>query len=59
MLSTSAESTHLIRLSLADQEAFCRLQEELEQLKAKHTAIREANAALIPATLERLFAEHG
>ncbi len=42
---------------LADQKAFCRLQEELEQLRAKHTAIREANAALIPATLERLFAE--
>jgi len=24
-------------------------------LKARHAAIREANAALIPATLERLF----
>lgn len=24
-------------------------------LKAKHTAIREANAALLPATLERVF----
>lgn len=27
------------------------------QLKAKHTAIREANAALLPATLERVFAQ--
>lgn len=26
-------------------------------LKAKHTAIREANAALLPATLERVFTE--
>ena len=26
-------------------------------LKAKHAAIHEANAALLPATLERVFSE--
>jgi type I restriction enzyme S subunit len=43
--------------ALADQDTFCRLQTDLARIKASHTAIREANAALIPATLERLFAE--
>ena len=42
--------------SLAVQQTFDRLQTEITALKAKHTAIREANAALIPATLERVFA---
>lgn len=41
--------------SLAAQQSFDRLQAEVAALKAKHTAIREANAALLPATLERLF----
>ena len=41
---------------LATQKTFDRLQTEVAALKAKHTAIREANAALIPATLERVFA---
>jgi len=27
-----------------------------KELKAKHAAIRKANAALLPATLERVFA---
>lgn len=40
---------------LAAQQAFDRLQAEIAALKAKHTAIREANAALLPATLERVF----
>jgi type I restriction enzyme, S subunit len=40
---------------LADQQTFGRLQAEVKALKAKHTAIREANAALLPATLERIF----
>ncbi len=45
--------------SLAVQQTFDRLQAEIAALKAKHTAIRVANAALIPATLERVFAvEH-
>ena len=42
---------------LPRQQTFARLQSEVAALKAKHAAIREANAALLPATLERLFAE--
>ena len=41
---------------LATQQTFDRLQIEVAALKAKHAAIRQANAALIPATLERMFA---
>ncbi len=40
---------------LAVQKTFDRLQAEIVALKAKHTAIREANAAVLPATLERVF----
>lgn len=40
---------------LAAQQTFNRLQTEIGVLKAKHAAIRQANAALIPATLERVF----
>ena len=43
--------------SLAVQQIFDRLQAEIAALKAKHTAIREANAALLPATLERVFTQ--
>jgi type I restriction enzyme S subunit len=42
--------------SLAAQQTFDRLQAEIAALKAKHTAIRAANATLLPATLERVFA---
>lgn len=41
--------------SLAVQHTFDHLQADIAALKAKHTAIRQANAALIPATLERVF----
>lgn len=41
---------------LPAQQAFDRLQFEVTTLKARHTAIRQANAALVPATLERVFA---
>lgn len=37
------------------QVAFNRLQAEVVALKNKHTAIRQANDALLPATLERIF----
>lgn len=40
---------------LATQQSFNRLQAEIAALKAKHAAIRQANAALLPATLERVF----
>jgi type I restriction enzyme S subunit len=37
------------------QQTFDRLQAATAALKAKQAAIRAANAALIPATLERIF----
>jgi hypothetical protein len=37
------------------QQSFDRLQAEVAALKARHAAIRTANAALLPATLERVF----
>lgn len=40
---------------LAVQQRFDRLQAEVAALKAKHAAIRAASAALLPATLERVF----
>lgn len=39
------------------QTVFDRLQGQVATLRAKHSAIREANAALVPATLERVFAD--
>jgi len=42
---------------LPTQRTFAQLQVEVAALKAKHAAIREANAALPPATLERVFAQ--
>lgn len=42
--------------TLITQQTFDRLQVEVAALKAKHAAIRKANAALLPATLERVFA---
>ncbi|MDD3380175.1 MAG: hypothetical protein PHD68_03035 [Rugosibacter sp.] len=42
--------------ALTTQQTFDRLQAEIAALKAKHAAIRKANAALLPATLERMFA---
>jgi type I restriction enzyme S subunit len=41
---------------LGAQQTFDRMQANVAALKAKHAAIRQANAALLPATLERLFA---
>lgn len=38
------------------QQSFNQLQAQIVALKAKHAAIRQANAALLPATLERVFA---
>lgn len=42
--------------SLARQRAFGELHLQIADLKARHAAIRAANAALLPATLERVFA---
>jgi type I restriction enzyme S subunit len=40
---------------LSAQQAFNHMKAEIAALKAKHAAIRQANAALLPATLERVF----
>ena len=40
---------------LTTQQTFGRLQTEISALKAKHKTIRETNAVLLPATLERIF----
>lgn len=42
---------------LAVQQPFDALQAKVVELKAKHAAIREANQALLPAMLERIFEE--
>lgn len=41
---------------LPTQRKFAELQATVTALKAKHAVIRQANAALVPATLERVFA---
>lgn len=43
--------------SLAVQRTLNALQAKVAELKAKHAAIREANQALVPSTLERVFAQ--
>jgi type I restriction enzyme S subunit len=43
---------------LAAQCEFIALQTAIAALKAEHVAIRQSNAALVPATLERIFGEH-
>lgn len=40
---------------LAVQKTFDTLQAKIAELKTKHAAIREANQALVPAMLERIF----
>lgn len=41
--------------SLTVQRSFSQLQAQVADLNAKHAAIRRANVALLPATLERVF----
>lgn len=41
--------------SLSTQRTFAALQAKVAALKARHATIRQANDALIPATLERVF----
>lgn len=43
--------------SPATQRTFDLLQTKVAELKARHATIRQANDALIPATLERVFSE--
>lgn len=42
---------------LATENGFNALQAKAATLKAQHSATRESNATLIPATLKQLFAE--
>ncbi|MCD2451882.1 restriction endonuclease subunit S [Methylicorpusculum oleiharenae] len=44
---------------LREQERIEKMFDAYQALKNKHTGIREANQALIPATLERLFSSEG
>jgi hypothetical protein len=44
--------------SLAAQQTFDPLQSEVTARKVKHAAIRKANAALVPATLERVSTDN-
>ena len=46
---------HVPAPPLAIQHSFDRLQREVAALKDVHASIRAANAALLPATLERTF----
>ena len=41
---------------LVTPQALDGMQADVGALKAKHTAIRQANAAMLPVTLERVFA---
>lgn len=41
--------------SMAAQLKLLEVYRRTQALKARHAAIREANAALLPATLERVF----
>lgn len=45
--------------SMSTQRKLRELYKHVQALKARHGAIREANAALVPATLERLFSSAG
>lgn len=47
----------LVLPTLGDQLRIVEVLQRQAPLKAKHAAIRQANAALLPATLERVFAE--
>lgn len=49
--------TELPMPHLDDQLRIVEILKRQAPLKAKHTAIREANATLLPATLERVFAQ--
>ncbi|WP_018714717.1 N-6 DNA methylase [Brachymonas chironomi] len=55
LIATNLEAIEVPVPPLPIQQSFVRLQAEVTALKAKHAAIRTANAALLPATLERVF----
>ena len=55
LIATNLEAIEVPVPPLPIQQSFDRLQAEVTAVKAKHAAIRAANAALLPATLERVF----
>lgn len=55
LTATSLSAIDVPIPALEKQRAFAALKISISGLKAKHAAIRAANAALLPATLERLF----
>ena len=55
LIAANLEAIEVPVPPLPIQQSFDRLQAEVTALKAKHAAIRAANAALLPATLERVF----
>lgn len=56
LVAGSLEAIRVPTPPLPMQRKFAELQATITALKAKHAAIRQANAALVPATLERVFA---
>lgn len=56
LVATNLEAIKVPVPSLDAQRAFTQLQAAVAALKARHAAIRESNAALLPAMLERVFA---
>ncbi|GAA3994936.1 hypothetical protein GCM10022279_18190 [Comamonas faecalis] len=59
LIAANLEAIEVPIPPLPIQQSFNRLQTEVAALKAKHASIRAANAALLPATLERVFAAQG
>ena len=59
LVATNLEAIRVPVPPLPVQQSFDRLQAEVAALKAKHATIRHANAALLPATLERVFSGGG
>ena len=55
LIAANLEAIEVPIPPLPIQQSFNRLQTEVAALKAQHAALRTANAALLPATLERVF----
>lgn len=56
LVATNLEAIRVPVPPLPVQQSFDRLQAEVAALRAQHAELRAANAALLPATLERVFA---
>ena len=57
LIATNLEAIKVPIPPLPIQQSFNRLQTEVTALKAQHAVLRAANAALLPAMLERVFAQ--